>query len=126
MIYLIIVAASFGVYSVQQRPKTCNCTISQNAFMVEQGTIYLKEFTSTKCITHLHMFINVSPDSATIFDQSFTVTLMSSRKGKIHQQTAIGAPRVIIDENITLRKKENLWIEIKSKGKFSVSIVPIR
>jgi hypothetical protein len=127
MIYLIVVAASFGVYVAGQGPKTCNCTTSQNTLMVDQGTLYVKEFTPKKCSAHLYVFVNVAPDSAEFqLTRPYTVTLHSSRIGKISEQTVIGAPRVTIDERIVLRKKEKLWIEVQSKGKFLVSVVPIR
>lgn len=127
MIYLLIAAASFGVYTVGQGPKNCNCTMSQNALIVDSGTFYVKEYTPKKCATHLYVFVNVSPDSAQYqLYRPYTITLYSSRVGKINEQTIIGSPRATIDERIVLRKQEKLWIEVKSKGKFSVSIVPIR
>jgi hypothetical protein len=127
MIYLLIIAASYGVYELQNGPKACNCATNQNALVEDKAVLYLKQENGKKCQLNLNFYVQINhEDDDAFLVQSDTVSLYSSIRGKISQQTVVGSRRIHLQENIVLKKKETLWVEVRSKGKYLVSLTSIR
>jgi len=127
MIYLLIIAASYGVYEIQDGPKVCNCSNSQDMKIVaEKAIIHLKSETSKKCLANVNFHLKIThEDIGKSLEEYDTITLISSLKGKISEQIVSRTSRVQIHESLILKRKEALWIEVKSKGDL-VSVTPIR
>lgn len=122
MEYVIAILACFGAYVIQEGPKKCSCETHQNVLATDSVALIVKQ-TQRKCAANIRLEVKINPEDDTdIFTKSYTVRLVSSR-GLIQEQVVTGSPRIKIYENhLILKRKDKLWVEVVSTGKYSVSL----
>lgn len=122
MIYALVIIASFAVYSVKEGPKHCEYATNQNAMVTDNVKLIVAE-NGKKCFTTLHLEVKITPeDNADFLTTSYTVKLVSEKRGVLQQQIVTGSPRVRFHEQMVVKKKDKIWVEISSTGKYLVSL----
>lgn len=104
----------------------CNCTLNQNSLVTNEDQFQIKGISSTKCRFNGDIWFGIEPDAFGDFlNTQYTVTIYSTSRGVIDEfvikgftGTLIGGQRLIVHENLVLKRKEELWVKVKGKGTF--------
>ena len=123
---LVLIAASFIVYATgATEAKFCNCNVSQNIMITNQDSIYIKEVSKSKCVADIDLVLKITPeDQSDFLTKEYKIALVSSTRGILFQQTSVGSPQIQIKEKLVSKRKEKIWIQVSSTGKYLLSISP--
>lgn len=125
---VVILAALLG--SGNDNLKACSCTLNQNSIVTDTSRFQVKGISSKKCMLEFNLLVGIEPENDSDFlNKTYEVTLYSTTRGKLSEHSLkgftgslVGSHQLTMHERIVTKKREEIWLEVRSSGKYLVTM----